>query len=188
MTLNALTNGCNQKSNRAPQMSLAVDEVQTALDELREMGAVAEVQAGGRVPKYRHYMYDWLGVDKLELAVVAELLLRGPQTAGALRGHAARMDPIPDLATLRQVLDRLVEKQLIVALSPAGRGQVFAHCLYRERELDELRKQYASGEVPSARPAASPSVSADDFSRLQAEVAELRAEVERLKGKVEPAS
>ena len=56
MTLNALVMGCNQKSNRSPQMSLSPDDVQEAVDQLREMGAVAEVQLGGRVPKYRHYL------------------------------------------------------------------------------------------------------------------------------------
>ena len=86
MTLNALTNGCNQKSNRSPLMDLSPDEVQNALDELREMGAVAEVQAGGRVPKYRHYLYEWLGVEKAAMAVMTELLLRGEQTLGELRG------------------------------------------------------------------------------------------------------
>ncbi len=61
LTLNALTNGCNQKSNRHPHMELASEEVERALDELREMGAVTEVQSGGRVAKYRHYLYEWLG-------------------------------------------------------------------------------------------------------------------------------
>jgi uncharacterized protein YceH (UPF0502 family) len=110
LTLNALTNGCNQKSNRHPHTELASEEVERALEELRELCAVAEIQSGGRVAKYRHYMYEWLGVDKVELAVMAELLLRGEQTIGELRGRASRMEPIPDLNALRPILDSLLAK------------------------------------------------------------------------------
>ena len=70
MTENALLAGCNQKNNRDPQMELNEDDVQQALDELRALGAVTEVQTSGRVPKFRHHMYEWLGVDKVELAVM----------------------------------------------------------------------------------------------------------------------
>ena len=70
------------------------------------------IQGSGRVDKYRHLAYDWLGVDKVELAVMAELLLRGAQTVGELRGRAARMEPIKDLAELRPVLDALQAKGL----------------------------------------------------------------------------
>ena len=119
LTLNALTNGCNQKSNRDPHMDLSAEDVERAVEELREMGALAEVQSGGRVAKYRHYLYEWLGVDKVELAVMAELLLRGEQTIGELRGHAARMEPISDLNALRPILDSLEAKQLIVMLTPS---------------------------------------------------------------------
>ena len=64
MTLNALVAGCNQKSNRSPQMNLNADDIQQAVDELREMGAIVEVQGSGRVPKYRHQMYEWLGAKR----------------------------------------------------------------------------------------------------------------------------
>ena len=97
LSLNALRTGCNQKSNRAPLMQLEEDQVAEALESLRQAGAVAEIQGGARVDKYRHLAYEWLGVDKVELAVMAELLLRGSQTVGELRGRAARMEPIKDL-------------------------------------------------------------------------------------------
>ena len=145
LTLNALTNGCNQKSNRDPHMDLSTEDVERTVEELREMGALTEVQSGGRVAKYRHYLYEWLGVDKVELAVMAELLLRGEQTIGELRGHAARMEPIGDLNALRPILDSLEAKQLIVTLTPPGRGQVITHNLYTAERLEELKKQYASG-------------------------------------------
>ena len=77
LSLNALVNGCNQKSNRAPQMQLDEEQVSEAIDRLRTIGAVSIIQGDGRVEKYRHLLYEWLGVDKVELAVMAELLLRG---------------------------------------------------------------------------------------------------------------
>src|SRR5690606_19608238 len=115
-----------------------LDDVEASLERLRAVGAVVEVQGGGRVSRFRHKAYDWLGVDKTELAVMAELLLRGAQTEGELRGRAARMEPIADLGALRPVLDSLSSKKLIVSLSPAGRGHVLSHALYLEREMEKL--------------------------------------------------
>src|SRR5690242_20289781 len=111
------------------------------------MGSVTEVQGSGRVAKYRHHAYEWLGVEKTELAVMTELLLRGEQTLGELRGRAARMEPIADMAALKPVVDSLVKKGLMVELSPPGRGQVVSHNLYKERELAELKTRFA-GHVP----------------------------------------
>ncbi len=141
MSVNALRSGCNQKNNRYPLMEVEVEDIEEALERLRGLGAVAEVQGGGRVPRYRHYMYEWLGVDKVELAVMAELLLRGAQTEGELRGRAARMEPIADLAALRPVLASLQEKKLLISLSPEGRGHIVTHALYLPRELEKLRAE-----------------------------------------------
>ncbi len=188
MTLNALTNGCNQKSNRSPLLSLTVDDAQQGLDELRELRAVAEVQASGRVPKYRHYAYEWLGVDKVEIAVVTDLLLRGPQTAGALRGHAARMEPIADLDALRPVLDSLLQKELVVALTPDGRGRIFAHNLYSQKAMERLKSEAASAPPAASNTTArrtSAGVSAEEFADLKSEVAELREEIQRLNAQVQ---
>ena len=191
LTLNALTNGCNQKSNRDPHMDLSSEDMERAVEELRELGALTEVQSGGRVAKYRHYLYEWLGVDKVELAVMAELLLRGEQTIGELRGHAARMEPIGDLNALRPILDSLEAKQLIVTLTPPGRGQVITHNLYTAERLEELKKQYASGRpadelesVPEPR-ARSGGVSAEAFAAMEAKIAELRAEVNQLRQRLD---
>ena len=107
MSINALRSGCNQKNNRFPLMELELEDIEESLDRLRAAGAVAEVQGSSRVARYRHYGYEWLGVDKTELGVMAELLLRGAQTEGELRGRAARMDPIADLSALRSVLTSL---------------------------------------------------------------------------------
>lgn len=207
MTINGLVTGSNQKNNREPITNLTADDVEQVLEELRGMGAVTEVQGSGRVPKYRHHAYEWLGVEKTELAVMTELLLRGEQTLGELRGRAARMEPIADLAALKPVVDALVKKGLMIELSSPGRGQVVSHALYKERELAEVKARFA-GYVPAAgggedapplvtgtagaaaavatgTRVTPPGVTADQFAELSVEVAELRAEVARLKDQVQ---
>src|SRR5436305_10037659 len=103
MTLNALTTGCNQKSNRDPVLDLTEDVVEETLGRLQRRGVVSKL-VGGRVDRWRHLLYEAWRVSKVELAVLAELLLRGPQTEGDLRGRAARMEEIKDLDELRAVL------------------------------------------------------------------------------------
>lgn len=141
LSLNALRSGCNQKSNRAPQMQLEESQIEEALDALRQAGAALLVQGDSRVDRYRHLAYDWLGVDKVELAVMAELLLRGQQTVGELRGRAARMEPIKDQGELQPILSSLESKRLIVYLTPPGRGSVVTHALYVDREMEKLRRE-----------------------------------------------
>jgi uncharacterized protein YceH (UPF0502 family) len=167
LSLNSLTNGCNQKSNRFPQMQLEESDVQDAIERLRMMGAVAIIQGDGRVEKYRHLAYDWLGVDKKELAVMAELLMRGAQSIGELRARAARMEPIPGISDLRPIVESLRQKKLIILLTPPGRGCVLTHALYQDQELAKVRAEHGNqvvgdepvtddDDTPPARAAAEP--------------------------------
>jgi len=211
MSVNAVRTGCNQKNNRYPLMELESEDVEESLARLREAGAVAEVQGSGRVLRYRHYFYDWMGVDKVESAVMTELLLRGAQTEGELRGRAARMEAIADVAALRPVLLSLKAKGLVISLTSDGRGHVVTHALYEERELEKLRAEYhttggeairptvpSSPRVPDPPPAprhsapeaehlrADPShaaspSTADDVAILRRELEELRSEVATLR-------
>lgn len=208
MTVNGIVAGCNQKSNREPLMSLTSEDVEQILGELRQLSAVTVIQGVGRVEKYRHHFYEWLGIDKAESAVMTELLLRGAQTLGELRGRAARMEPLPDLSALKAVVDLLLSKNLMIELTPHGRGQVVSHNLYKERELVELRAEYAghtgapndAGEegttsAHASHAAASPhqiqrghaapptagAITRDMFAELEVEVAELRAEMARVR-------
>jgi uncharacterized protein len=202
MSLNGICTGCNQKSNRSPLMQLEPNEVEESLDRLREMGAVGLVEGYGRVQKYRHYLYDWLGVDKVELAVMTELLLRGDQTVGELRTRASRMEPLADLTALRTVLDSLRSKGLVISLTSEGRGQAVTHALYKPREIETIKAKYVAGgpamsgeeeqdgsEMPtsaghSAPPAprvAPPSSSAGvDLGAMQRELSALRQQVSQL--------
>jgi uncharacterized protein YceH (UPF0502 family) len=156
LSLNAVRTACNQKSNRHPAMELDDEQVQDALDRLRKVGAVALVQSGGRIERFRHLAYEWFLVDKVELAVMAELLLRGAQTEGELRTRASRMEPISDLGALRAVLDRLKAKNLIVSLTREGRGHIISHNLYKPEELEKLRRQFAQSAVDAAEPVHAP--------------------------------
>ena len=85
LSLNAIVSGANQTNNRHPHMELAADDVRASLERLRELGAVSEIQGSGRVDKYRHLLYEWLGVEKVELSVMAELLLRRANRRRAAR-------------------------------------------------------------------------------------------------------
>ena len=192
LTLNSLTTGCNQKSNRSPVMDLDADDVEDSLEKLRALRAVAEVHGDGRTVKYRHHMKDWLGVDGTELAVMAELLLRGAQTVGELRGRAARMckGQLPDMAALRPVLQSLVEKNLVVELTPAGRGQMVTHGLYSESEMERVKRDLANtppASAPSSVPSATtrPAISSGELQELRDEVQQLRAEIKELRSEIE---
>jgi uncharacterized protein len=160
LSLNALINGCNQKNNRFPQMTLDEEQAQEALDSLRRMGAVSLIQGDGRVEKYRHLLYEWLGVDKRELAVMTELLLRGAQTLGELRGRAARMEPIKDVGDLQPIVDSLRQKELLIYLTPSGRGGVVTHNLYQPQELAKLKSEHSGGDGDARDAATSSSAAA----------------------------
>lgn len=188
MTLTGLTTGCNQKSNRHPVTNLTQDQVENLVDELKQLGAVTLVHGNGRVEKVRHYAYQWMGLSKVEAAVMTELLLRGHQTLGDLRTRASRMEPIPDLAELQTLLNALEARRLVVKLTPSGRGQIVSHGLYPEWELEALQREVdqggaglpndASDDEPRERGAGSERArGADDDQRLQA----LEREVESLR-------
>ncbi len=196
MSLNGVKTGSNQKSNRSPQLSLQEHEVDDVLCELREMGAVIEVHSGGRVAKYKHQLYDWLGVENTELAVMGELLLRGEQTLGDLRARASRMSKIQGQSELRPIIASLIEKDLIVELTPPGRGQMVTHNLYLPEELERLKQQFAGGIAPrvnspspptaSKAVSASPSLDPSRLEELESQVADLKAELAALKELVSP--
>jgi len=138
LTILALTTGCNQKSNRFPVNNYSLEQIEESVNQMKLIGAVVLVHGNGRVPKVRHLGYQWLGVDKVEAAVMTELLLRGQQTLGELRSRASRMEPIDDMAHLQQLLEGLQQRNLVLYLTPPGRGQIVSHNLYPEHERQAL--------------------------------------------------
>lgn len=203
MTFTALTTGCNQKSNRAPITNFTTEIVEKTVDELRALGAATLVQGNGRVEKVRHYAYQWLGLSKVEAAVMTELLLRGEQTVGELRTRASRLEPIADIGELQKLLEALESRNLVVMLTPSGRGQMVSHNIYPEWELEQLQKTIAAGgfavdeqddddEQPTATSSMAARTPAPSFrqtsemgSVTQSEFDELRSELSRLSARVE---
>jgi len=184
MTVNSLTTGCNQKSNRDPVLSLDEDEVEEVLRELNRKVLVNRVQ-GGRVEKWRHLLYDLWKVSKVEMAVLAELLLRGPQTEGELRTRASRMDDIPDLDTLRAVLKDLGRRNFVLYLTPAGRGAVVTHGFHTADELAAERARHGGGGAVAPRAEAeSARGGGGGLQALEAKLSDALAEIERLKERV----
>lgn len=191
MTLNGIKTASNQKSNRSPQLDLREDQVEQALYDLRQLGAVIEVHSGGRVPKFKHQLYEWMGVEAAELAVMAELLLRGEQTLGELRGRASRMTKIADLGELRPIIASLIQHRLVIPLTPSGRGQIVTHGLYEPDEIEELKSRFPafnSGDLTrlfetaprEQLPANEPQMQMD-WVTIQQELAQLRLDVDELK-------
>lgn len=175
LSLNALTTGCNQKSNRDPAMNVSDEQVDAALGPLQQRGLVTRI-TGGRVDRWRHNLYEQWSVDKVELAIIAELFLRGPQTEGELRGHAGRMEPIDNIDTLRQKLKPLAERKLVAFLGAEGRrGTLIAHGFYASEEFDKL----SAGQAAEAIALAFPPLPFDSAG-LQADYAALRRQMDDL--------
>ncbi len=196
MTINGLVTGCNQKSNRDPVMDLADDEVEDTLAELQKLGLVTCIQ-GGRVEKWRHQLYDVWVVNRRELAVLTELLLRGSQTLGDLRSRASRMEALESLEELREVMTPLVERGLVIYLTPEDRrGAVVTHGFHGPEVLAALRDGVSQPTETNVRPGgagARPSPEAlraleerltaqeAAMNQLREEVAELRTLVQTLR-------
>jgi uncharacterized protein len=175
LSLNALATGCNQKSNREPVMNVSDDQVETTVASLQPRGLVTRI-TGGRVDRWRHNLYEQWSVDKVELAIIAELFLRGPQTEGELRGHASRMEPIDSIDTLRQKLKPLAERKLVAFLGAEGRrGTLIAHGFYTAEEFEKL----SAGQAAEIVELASPPLPMGSTG-LQADYAALRREVDEL--------
>ncbi len=192
MTVAAIVSGSNQKSNRDPVTNYDADDIEEILQGLRKKGAVVKIEAGGRVERWKHTLYDWLKVNKVELAVIAELLLRGAQTEGDLRARASRMEPFADLPALQTVLEALTAKGLVVYLSPPGqkRGVVLTHNLYPPDEAERVRQAFAQqpgmyGDEDD-RPARAAALRAEAAAPgWVSEIASLRAELDALRGTVQ---
>jgi uncharacterized protein len=180
LTLNSLTTGCNQKSNRDPVLDLTDDEVEEVLSSLQKKGLVNRL-TGGRVDKFRHLLYDVWTSNGPQLAVLAELLLRGPQTKGELRGRASRMAAIDTLDDLEEVLKPLAERKLVVYLGPPDRrGAFVTHGFHGPDEAAGLAARQAhvpDAEAPRGGVRSEPGA-------WEAEIAALKGLVEELSKRV----
>lgn len=185
LSLNAISNGSNQKNNRDPVLTLTEDQCFEAVEGLRNKALVIRVdQPGSRVHKYRHNVIDTLHVRAGEAAVLAELLLRGPQTLGELRGRASRMHPMESIEAVNDFLRALADRPepLVKELqpSPGSRAERYAQLLCPGLHPTEATAASASAASPAAA-ATSPGPSLlDRVAGLEAEVTDLRSALQRL--------
>ena len=177
LTLNALMAACNQKNNRDPEMLLSTDEIAKGLAGLQYDKKLVGTYsgAGSRVVKYTHRLLETLGVDTPELAILCELLLRGPQTPGELRGRASRMHPFASPADVRTVLDAL-----------AARPEPYVVELPRAAGCKENRFAHTLGDLPAMdwTPAPARVKAPESPSRIQElerRIADLEAQIAALR-------
>jgi len=187
LTLNALVNACNQKSNRNPVMALTPADVETALDTLRRLGLAALFSgADSRVPKFKQTIDRVFPMETADRAVLCELLLRGPQTVGELRGRCDRMHPFPDLATVAEAIERLENRPagpLVVTLprQPGRKEPRHAQLLTGRPAPEEAAPTPGAAAGPVTVEMKLPPAVEERFAALEAEVARLRSEVDFLR-------
>ncbi len=183
LSLNAVVIGCNQKSNRDPVMNLDEPEVDSCLEGLQRKGLVFRV-TGGRVERWRHNLYDAWKVAKPELAFLAELLLRGPQTLAEARSRASRMEPL-DQDAASEIVKSLVERGYVVWLSPPERrGALLTHGFHSADELQRHRSARGSGASPEEE--TGPVAEAPDrLSQLESRLGQAIAEFTTLRTELE---
>lgn len=191
LSLNALTNACNQKSNRDPVMALTEEDVVRALNRMRFNQLTVVSGESSRVAKYRHLLAEKMGLIPGELAVLSELLVRGPQTLGELRTRCERMHSFPDLAALEEVLTELLEREdpLIVRLPrQSGRKEARNAHLFSGRPDMSAEEQEVTPEPARVRVMAENeklTKLGEEVDSLRTEVAELRQIVEEFKKQFE---
>ncbi len=183
MSLNALTNACNQSSNREPVVHYDDATVAGTIESLRKRSLVRVVQqSGSRVFKYRHLVNETLGLVARQAAVLAVLMLRGPQTLGELKTRASRLTAFESLADVETSLDQLIARTpsaLAARLErrPGQKEVRFGHLLSGVPTFDAV-------DAPEPAAASGPR-GADRFGALEATVEELRREVADLRSQLE---
>lgn len=174
LTLNALVAACNQKSNRDPVVNYDETAIQTAIDSLRDKNLVYLFYgSSSRTVKYKHMLPSVFDVSPPEVAVLAVLMLRGPQTLGELRERTGRMHEFSGIGEVQETLDALIRRDepLVAKLDrqPGQKEARFAHLLGGEIDMESLA-------VPRERTAPG-SNSTERVDKLEREVASLRAEL-----------
>jgi uncharacterized protein len=182
LSLNALMNACNQRSNREPVMELDEDDVRQALHGLEDLGLAGRARSGdGRVSKFEHWLGEAFNFSRAELALLCVLLLRGPQTPGELRGRAERLhrfDEITDvLAGLQKLMEREPPPAALLPRQPGTKESRYAHLLS------------GAAETASTAPAATGPEDGPEqeqrIAQLEATVKELREEIAALRQKID---
>jgi uncharacterized protein len=175
LSLNALRLACNQSTNRDPVVDYDEATVVEALRRLALRGWTRLASgAGSRARKYRHLLPEALGVDDGELALLAVLMLRGPQTPGELKGRGERLHRFDGLSAVQETLERLVERELVVR-HPRRPGQ-------KEDRYEQVLGGEASEEAPAPAASAAADIPREDrLERIEHELESLRGELAKLR-------
>jgi len=183
LSLNALTNACNQKSNRDPVVAFDDATVRSALESLRDEGfAVFVSESGSRVLKFRHRLSERLNLSIGELAVLSVLILRGPQTVGELRGRAANLHNFADLEAVQHTLGKLAarEPDPLAAQLPKPPGTKEPRWCHLFAPAPETPEPLSLHGAPAGAAAAGPGLR-ERVEALEAEVKTLREQSEALR-------
>ena len=183
LSLNALVNACNQKSNRDPVMQLDEDAVRDALDGLQQQRLAGPARgADSRVTKYEQRLQEVFNFTRAETAILCVLLLRGPQTPGELRGRSERLHRFETLEDVQSGLQKLMQREpplaKVLPRQPGTKESRYAHLLAGDVVEAEAPVQ-ASGAVERH------SADGDRIASLEADVAEIRRELGEVKDKLE---
>lgn len=181
LSLNALVNACNQKSNRDPLMALDEDSVRPALRSLGDQMLARSASGDSRVAKYEHRLSEVFNFTRPETAIICELLLRGPQTPGELRSRAERMHTFEDLSVVHTTLKHLMEREpplvKLLARQPGMKEARYTHLLSGDFEANEPQP----GQPIKELAVSNQSRDAQRIEQLEKEVADLNREVADLK-------
>jgi len=186
LSLNALINACNQRSNREPVMDLDEDDVRQALHGLEAKQIAGRARsADGRVAKYEHWLGEAFNFSRAEIALICVLLLRGPQTPGELRGRTERMHEFAEISDVMAGLQKLLEREppLVTLLprQPGSRESRYAHLLSGPAEAAVI-----AGASSTTVQGEDPSPQRDErIARLETTVAELQRDVAALREKID---
>ena len=182
LSLNALINACNQKSNREPAMSLDEPAVRNALRSLSDQALVRAASSDSRVAKYEHRINELYNFHRHEIAVLCVLLLRGPQTPGELRTRAERMHTFEDLEAVHSALNLLMRREpplvKVLPRQPGTKESRYMH-LFAGDDLHAISS--APAHLDGAAPSANSPLDTDRVSLLEVEVDALRRELETLR-------
>jgi uncharacterized protein len=186
LSLNALRLACNQTTNRDPVVQYDESTIREALHRLSQR-RYSRLASGhtSRAYKFRHLLDEALDLDQEELAVLGVLFLRGAQTPGELKQRTERMQGFPDLASVQDTLDRLIERDLVLRLArrPGQKEERYMHRL-SEEAAGAPPVETAAAPEPIVAAAPRPSVREDRLGKLEEEMAELRGQVEALRAEI----
>jgi uncharacterized protein YceH (UPF0502 family) len=189
LSLNALINACNQRSNREPVMDLDEEEVRQALHGLEDMKLAGRARADGRVTKYEHWLGEAFNFSRAETALLCVLLLRGPQTPGELRGRTERMHRLDELTDVAAGLQKLMEREpslaAVLPRQPGTKGSRYAHLLSGAVESLPAAMAVQASRAFVANDAGDNAGLEERVVQLEATITELRQEMAALRQKID---